>query len=649
MSKARMARTVCVLLCASWRLGSVHAQELSEREFLTEFPTVISASGLRQNVFETPQAVTVIDQEMIKATGAREFAELFRLVPGFTVSYATYVKGLQPIVNYHGLGREFFSRLQVLIDGRSMNNATLGGVDWSEFPLALEDIDRIEIIRGPSNATHGIGAFMATINFITKHASQERGAGVHASAGNSGIRDGVAHFGDALGGLDYRVTVGHRADDGFANIHDRRSRDFVSTRADWQIRATDNLMFQAGATEGTNGVGFSGPINPERTVQLKTSFAQLKWERSVDADNGFFVQFYYYRFRLIDRLLTAASSGIGNEQFVLDGGTTVRRSDLEIQQNFSTSPNLRWVWGGSVREDLAQVPLIFTEAARLHVQRLFGHVEWRAADKVLINAGAMAEHNNLTGTDVAPQLALNYTLAPFQVVRFNVSKALRTPTLIEGETRNIFDIGLPGGPRPPSSGNLRPETIVSNEVSYIGEWPQWHTTLDVKAFYDTVHDLIGLIGARTTSPSGAFPRNAVNGDYARQRGIEGQFAWRPSPETLLMAMGTHLETRSADRFDSYSTSAPRNMVHALLSHRFAGTWTASAAVQQQSGFRASGLSDPQRSFARVDMRVGKRLSLGPGNGEIAIVVENLFNNHYTEYRLNNVAQRRAWVTFNFTL
>ena len=87
---------------------------MSEREFLAEFPTVLSASRLRQDATETPQAVTVIDQEMIKASGAREFAELFRLVPGFTVSYVTYVKGLQPIVNYHGLGREFFSRLQVL-------------------------------------------------------------------------------------------------------------------------------------------------------------------------------------------------------------------------------------------------------------------------------------------------------------------------------------------------------------------------------------------------------------------------------------------------------------------------------------------------------------------------------------------------------
>ena len=646
MRQARMARIACTLLCASWPPGSAQAQELSEREFLAEYPTVISASRLRQNVFETPKAVTIIDQEMIKASGAREFAELFRLVPGFTVSYVTYLKGLQPVVNYHGLGREFFSRLQVLIDGRSMNNATLGGVDWSDFPLALVEIDRIEVIRGPSNATHGIGAFMATINVITKHASQERGGVASVSAGNDGIRDGVARFGDSFGGIDYRLTVGHRADDGFADIHDRRGRDFVSTRADWQIGAVDNLMFQAGGTDGSNATGIVGTSNPERAVQLTTSFAEIRWERSADADAGFFVQFYHYRFRLVDRIPTGTSGDSGGDRFSLDGGTAVRRSDLEIQQNFSTGANTRWVWGGSVREDVAKVPLIFSEAARLRVQRLFGHSEWRASDKVLVNVGAMVERNNLTGTDVAPQAAVNYTVTPLQVLRVNVSKALRTPTLIEREVRGI---GLPDGAPLPLPGNLRPESIVSSEVSYVGEWPDAHATLDVKLFYDTVHDLIGLIGARTTSPAAAFPRNATNGDDARQRGVEVHVKWRPFPGTLVMATGTHLETRSDDLFDSYSTSAPRNTMHALASHRFADAWDASVAVQRQSGFRASALSDPQRSFTRVDMRVGKRLPRAGGKGEVAVVVENLFNNHYSEYRLDNVAQRRAWVMFSFAL
>jgi iron complex outermembrane receptor protein len=116
-----------------------------------------------------------------------------------------------------------------------------------------------------------------------------------------------------------------------------------------------------------------------------------------------------------------------------------------------------------------------------------------------------------------------------------------------------------------------------------------------------------------------------------------------------VASATHLETKSTDRFDNYSTSAPRNTAHALLSRRFAETWDASVAVHGQSAFHASGFSEPQRSFCRVDARVAKRLPWGPGNGEIAISVENLFDNRYTEFRHNDVARRRAWLTFSFTL
>jgi iron complex outermembrane receptor protein len=649
MLRARIAPIGCALLCVSCCCPSVLAEELSEREFLTEFPTVLSASRLRQDVTETPQAVTVIDQAMIRASGARELAELFRLVPGFNVSYATYVKGVQPLVNYHGLGREFFSRLQVLIDGRSINNATLGGVDWNDLPLALDDVDRIEVIRGPSNATHGIGAFMATINFITKHASQERGASGSLSAGSNGILDGDVRLGGVAGSVDYRFTAGHRADDGFPNLQDSRSRDYANARVDWQVGRADTLMLQAGGTTGTNGVGFRGPDDPPRRARIDTYYAQLNWERSFDADNGFSVQAYYYHFDLKDRFLTDPLPEFNNERFSLDDGSTVRRADLEFQQTFSTGPSLRWVWGASGREDRAETPQLAPETGLLRVQRLFGHVEWRATDKLLVNAGAMIEHNNLTGRDIAPQVAVNYRFAPNHVVRIGVSKALRTPTLIEERVQSIVIIGPPGGQSNTTSGSLRPESILSREVSYVGEWPAQHATFDIKLFYDTVHDLIDLVGEQNRFPATAFPRNAVNGDAARQQGIEGQLTWHPSQETSLWATAAHVETRSADRFDSYSTSSPRDAVQALLSHRFAATWESSVAVHAQSAFKASGFSEPQRGYCRVDLRVAKLLTFSKGYGEIALVVENVLNNHYTEYRHDDISQRRAWLTLTLKL
>lgn len=502
-------------------------------------------------------------------------------------------------------------------------------------------------MRGPSNATHGIGAFLATINFITKHAAQDRGASVSVAAGNDGIRDAAARYGASVGAVDYRISAGHRGDDGFANVADSRRRDYVNARVDWQAGPLDNLMVQAGATDGTNEVSFRGPSDPQRRVRVNTSFAQLKWERSRDANNGFYVQFYYYQFRLLDHFLTDPLPDPGGERFALDGGTTVRRGDLEFQQNLSTGENLRWVWGGSVREDRVEVPLLFTEIPGLRLQRAFAHVEWRATDQLLVNAGAMIEHNNLTGTDVAPQIAANYRVAPDHTVRFNLSRALRTPTVLESQS--AFGAGPPGTPRFAPSDELRPETIVSRELSYVGELPSWHATLDLKLFYDTIHDLIDLTGVRTTAPAEAYPRNAINGDAARQQGIEGQLLWRPTPDTRVVLSAAHLTTRSEDRFDNYSTSAPRDTFHALISHRFEEPWTASIAFHAQSSYQAAGLSEPQRGFSRVDLRVGRTLPTAVGSGEVALSVENLFDTRYTEYRHDDVARRRAWLTLGFKL
>ena len=122
---------------------------LSEEDFLGEVPVVLSATRLEQPEWEVPSAVTVIDREMIRASGVRDVADLFRLVPGMQVGYQY---GHRPVVTYHGLSDQGSRRMQVLIDGRSIYSPFFGGVFWVDQPLAIEDIERIEVIRSPNSA-----------------------------------------------------------------------------------------------------------------------------------------------------------------------------------------------------------------------------------------------------------------------------------------------------------------------------------------------------------------------------------------------------------------------------------------------------------------------------------------------------------------
>lgn len=138
--------------------------------YFGDLPIVLSATRLSQPLTEVPVAITVIDREMIEASGARELADVFRLVPGFVVGS---VNGHQRMVGYHGLLDAFNRRMQVLVDGRSVYTSTFGGVRWTDLSLALEDIERIEVVRGPNAATYGPNSFLGVISIKTRHALED--------------------------------------------------------------------------------------------------------------------------------------------------------------------------------------------------------------------------------------------------------------------------------------------------------------------------------------------------------------------------------------------------------------------------------------------------------------------------------------------
>ena len=190
--------------------------------FFGDFPIVASVSRLPQVVSEAPAAVTVIDREMIRASGMRNVADLLRLVPGFQVTSANQDPA---VVAYHGLNgglisEEYTPRVQVLIDGRSQYSPLFkSGVNWNLLPIALEDIERIEVIRGPNTVAYGANAFLGVINIITEESSLSKGWMLSAARGNNGIRDETLRWGGKVAATDMRLTYHRLADAGFQRAY----------------------------------------------------------------------------------------------------------------------------------------------------------------------------------------------------------------------------------------------------------------------------------------------------------------------------------------------------------------------------------------------------------------------------------------------
>jgi iron complex outermembrane receptor protein len=600
---------------------------ISERDFLGDLPVVLSVSRLAQPASEAPSAVTVIDREMIKASGFRELADVFRLVPGFYVGYST---GNEPVVG-RGLISRYFGRIQVLVDGRSVYTPMFGQVQWPLLPLALEDIERIEVTRGPNAASYGANSFLGVINIITRHPVQDQGTLVSVRGGDPAVKDGLVRHGGTAGGWDYRVTVAHKEDSGFPARNDSQAITQVSMRADRRVNDVDSLQVQAGYAGGTFGEGYYGDlVDVPRDRQVASAFQQIRWLRTFAADDELSVQFYHTQQQNREQAdITIVPAIVRLEQ-------DSERFDLEAQRTQGFGQSLRVVWGGSARLDRVYAPLYLgdDDVHDISLQRLFGHVEWRPALKWVVNAGAMAEHNELTGTDVSPQLAVSYHFNPRHTVRVGVSEALRTPTLLEDAAHYV----VLGSPEYISAGGLKPERIFTKELAYLANLPKAGLEFDVRVYEDDIRDII------MADKMGASYWQFFNGNSLTLQGVETQLRWHWGGTRLALA---HAYTRnrdvsgvSASAATTLDRSNPIHSLSGLLSHTFANQVEASVGYYHYSEMYPIGDGDFLPAYGRWDVRLAKKFQMGAQRAEAALVFQNITGT-YRDYMwdLTQPAQR----------
>ena len=617
---------------------------VSEKDFLSEMPVVLSASRLNQPIDEAPSAMTVIDREMIRASGYRNIADIFRLVPGF---YVSYFNGHQPVVSYHGMSDQYSRRMQVLIDGRSVYMPPSGGVDWSSLPIAVEDIERIEVIRGPSAATHGANSFLGVISITTRNPALEQGTAFSLRRGTDGVGDGYFRYGGNSGKLDYRLSMGYRSDNGFNLVNDTQRISLANMSADYAVDPIDSLQFMMGYSGGSEGLGNPGnagtvdPADPPRNAYVTGQYQQVKWERNVDAGNDTSLLFYHNFQRLSDSYLTLPGLFPGNAVFPIDAGITGERYHLEFQQSFSVSPVFRNVWGGSARIDESVAPLYMVGRQVETSQRIFWHGEWRVLPRFLVNAGAMLEHTNFTGQNISPQVAFNYHLDSSNTLRLGFSRAVRNPVMFEEMAHLVYNLGGITVPRFYGPGNLLPERVQSREIGYIGNFRDSDIVLDARIYQDHFDDLIATL-------SSPFPRTFGNFGTADDHGGEVQLKWKPEMASEVTASFAHIII-SGNFPETYNQSAPKNSLTLFAMHRFPSGFEGSFIYTRQGDVNALGPGQLISGFSRFDCRLGKSFFIENKQAEAALVIQNLMNTPYSEFRTLNVFDRRGYLTLSVGL
>ena len=643
---------IAALLFSYHPLCQAEGEDISEQAFLQDFPVVLSASRLSQPLSEAPNAMTVIDRNMIKASGFRTIADVFRLVPGM---YVGNLNGHTPVVGYHGSTEEYSRRMQVLIDGRSVYLPPFSTVDWEDIPLHMDDIERIEVVRGPAAASYGANSLQGVINIITRDAGSVSGAAVSLVKGSEGVADLAAHMGKAGETVDYRFTLAHREDTGYGSavMNDGKKTNQFNLRANYHPLGSNSFDFQVGYSDSIRGMGTAAKFEDVfRDIKVVSSFQQATWLHA--QENGDELKLHYYH---ISRDHRDDAFNPAYSVAHVFSKTTADRHDLELQQIAQLGQSNRLVWGAGVRTDYVDSKEYLAVPYTFNQSRVFAHDEWKMSPAALLNVGAMLEDDGMGHTNTSPRLALNYHLTPQHTLRASSSVAYRTPATLE-EKANIPNAYV-------SKGGVKPEKSVAKEIGYLGEFNAMGVTLDLRAYDDQVSDIIYIDPALTF-----LPFSFSNMYSANYHGYEStlKYRWSESSNVIvnfarqfMRCEATGTPTNPAmlpilqGLMDECPLAVPDYSGSILLIQQLAHDLQFSAGYYHQGSIKMINAT-PQSMMNRVDLRLAQAFGRPDkiGNGDIALVVQNAFQDNYTKYSIvdetNNIQfSRRAYVaaSFNF--
>jgi len=623
----------------------------SEEYFFSDLPIVFSATRLAQPVSETPVSMTVIDQEMIQASGATEIADLMRLVPGMQV--ANYV-GNKYLVTYHGRADLYSRSLQVLVDGRSIYDPVIGGVSWNDLPLAIEDINRIEVIRGSNAAAYGANSFSGVINIITENPSQQQGTLVKTTLSDKQTRQVLLRNAGAIGDLDYRITLNYDESEGLKSRYDDSTNKWMSFRGDYQVDPSNKIEFQTGYSKGTQDDGLVGHsfLVPRETGNT-SNFQQIKWTHTTDKDSEYSLHFFH-NYKELDDTIFFQHPDIGPIDLTTGFSYESHRYELEFQHTLKPMPDLRMAWGVGIRHDNSKSPETLNQdsAAIRNQVHAFINTEWKPIENVAFNFGAMLEKYEGFSGLFSPRVALNYALNKNHHFRFSGSRAYRMPNVWEEQIDLMFHIvgGPPVYQLHKSTVVPDPEEINTIELGYIAEFETLPITLDVKLFKEHISPTINYAwDDDTPGPIVDGAGRFDNDGRVKISGVEVQLDYLVTPSTKLHVAYSHTnasgmevseyENGLPDHFDDLGKSVPSETYSLLASHRFDN------GIQVSSGFYHTGRvtwldpGDTTDSYNKWDLRVAKKFKLTDAEIDVAAILHNITDNDYQEYYQENQAQR----------
>ncbi len=479
-----------------------------------------SVSRRPQKSSEAAAALFVITRDDIRRSGASSIPELLRMVPGVDVAR---IDGNKWAISVRGFNGRFANKLLVLVDGRSVYTPLDSGVFWDAQDTMLDDIERIEVIRGPGATLWGANAVNGIINIITRSANDTRGGLLVLGAGSEEQVSASARYGAALGetgslrlyakGFERRDNTlfdGSAATDGWDSARtgfradfEPTSRDALTVQGDYYSIRADQTLLVPGRRPDSRSV--TGDLTDAEGGNLLA-----RWSRRLSDGSGLDAQFY------LDRT-ERANTSLSEERDTLD---------LDFQHWFPASERQALIWGFGYRQTRDRLrtppgsPLVFANDERdsptfsAFVQDDIALVP----EQLHLILGTKYERNDYTGDEWQPSVRALWTPEGHTTWWASVSRAVRTPSRFESDFAvNVGAVRALGNPA------LLAERLIAYEVG-LRLQPAPTLALDLVAFYNDYDDLVTteLVGRPFPPPVTLALDNRMSG---HSKGIELAAVW----------------------------------------------------------------------------------------------------------------------------
>jgi iron complex outermembrane recepter protein len=600
---------------------------------------VTTASKEPEEVWNTPAAISVITQEDIRRSGATSIPEVLRLVPGVEVSRidsSTWAIGIR------GFGSGFSKSVLVLIDGRNVYTPLFAGVNWRVQNLMLEDVERIEVIRGPGGTIWGTNAVNGVINIITKNSKDTRGVLTSVGGGNVNQGIGAFRYGGGNRNLSYRIygIAFGRAPE----LHSDRD-DFDDWqlgqggfRVDWDNQKRDTLtvqgdLYKGGIGERENIAYYFPPasLNVDGIEDASGGNILARWQHKINATSDIQVQGYYDR----------------TYRFGPQGGETRNTFDVDFLYHLSALPRQDIIWGLGARwspsDFIQNVQTVDFQPQHQSDDIYSGFLQDRftiVSNKLWATLGSKFERNIYTGWETQPTARLLWTPRPQQTIWAAVTRAVRSPSRIDE------DLQLTGlvttNPLPiffTVAGNEKfvSEKLVGYEIGYRQlVAPTFY--IDVATFYNNYNDLTSLGSATISAETSPPPTHLLitvpwaNGVRGNTYGAEISPDWKVARWLQLKASYSYLRldltnkrgNTDASTVTSDEGSSPQHLV------TFQSLFNLPKGFEFDPTFRYVSALPAQavKAYRAADARLGWTLNRSVN---ISFIGQNLFQPSHFEF------------------